>query len=301
MVYVGVGFTLLTVLAMVAGYFHEPHRRPFPNYGWLGIVSLAGAELLMFRGVQPFATYFTPIAWSSYILIVDAAVFSITGRSRLRDAPVTFARMAFLSIPLWLIFEAYNLRLQNWNYAGVPPGWVSVVFGYCWSFATITPAIFETADFAQAVLPPLRVEPWKVPPKVDWVFIAIGCIFLIVPVAIPAQMGAYLFVLIWLGFIFLLDPINRRLGLPSFLSDLAEGFRRRLYGFLASGWICGWLWEFWNNWALGKWHYTFPMFQQWKIFQMPAPGYLGFLPFALEVFTMYVTASWLAGWRRRDP
>jgi hypothetical protein len=41
------------------------------------------------------------------------------------------------------------------------------------------------------------------------------------------------------------------------------------------------------------------MFQQWKIFEMPAPGYLGFLPFALECFTMYVTAAWLAGWVKR--
>ncbi len=39
--------------------------------------------------------------------------------------------------------------------------------------------------------------------------------------------------------------------------------------------------------------------QDWKIFEMPAPGYLGFLPFALECFVMYVTAAWLAGWLKR--
>jgi hypothetical protein len=63
--------------------------------------------------------------------------------------------------------------------------------------------------------------------------------------------------------------------------------------------VCGWLWEFWNNWAAAKWHYVFPIGQGWKIFEMPAPGYLGFLPFALECFVMYVTASWLAGWLKR--
>jgi hypothetical protein len=36
-----------------------------------------------------------------------------------------------------------------------------------------------------------------------------------------------------------------------------------------------------------------------KIFQMPAPGYLGFVPFAMECFAMYVTAAWLVGWLRR--
>jgi hypothetical protein len=62
--------------------------------------------------------------------------------------------------------------------------------------------------------------------------------------------------------------------------------------------VCGWLWEFWNYWAAAKWLYIFPMFQGWKIFEMPAPGFLGFPPFALECFTMYVTARWLVGGRR---
>jgi len=41
------------------------------------------------------------------------------------------------------------------------------------------------------------------------------------------------------------------------------------------------------------------MFQQWKIFEMPAPGYLGFIPFAAECFVMYVSASWLLGWQKK--
>jgi hypothetical protein len=77
------------------------------------------------------------------------------------------------------------------------------------------------------------------------------------------------------------------------VGDFAAGRRSRFYSRLISGFICGWLWEFWNYWAAAKWHYIFPMFQQWKIFEMPAPGYLGFLPFAVECFVMYVTASWL--------
>jgi hypothetical protein len=41
------------------------------------------------------------------------------------------------------------------------------------------------------------------------------------------------------------------------------------------------------------------MFQGMKIFEMPVPGYLGFLPFALECFTMYVSAAWVLGWVKR--
>lgn len=295
----GLAITAATIAILVAGFFRRRRRRAFPAHGWLGIVALVGAECMLFGGIDPVATFFTPIAWSAYILIADAAVLALTNRSRLHDAPVTLARMALLSIPLWLIFEAYNLRLQNWTYVGVPLGWAAALAGYGWSFATITPAIFETSDLVQALLPAMPTEPWKISRAAENAMIACGAAFLIAPLVVPRQIAAYLFVLVWLGFILLLDPLNRRLRLPSFLGDLSDGFARRLYGFLASGWICGWLWEFWNYWAHGKWHYTFPLFQQTKIFEMPAPGYLGFIPFALECFAMYVTASWLAGWLKR--
>jgi len=299
MVTLGVGITAAIVASLVARYFLVRRRRNFPAHGWLGFVALAGAEWLLFHRAEPVSTYFTPIAWSAYILIADAATFAVTGRSRLNDAPLSLARMALLSIPLWLIFEAYNLRLQNWEYAGVPLPWAAAVLGYGWSFATITPAIFETSDLVQALLPPLPGEPWRISRGAENALLIGGAVCLIAPLTVPRAMAAHLFALVWVGFVLLLDPINRRLGLPSFLGDLADGFRRRLYGFLAAGFICGWLWEFWNYWAAAKWHYTFPMFQNTKIFEMPAPGYLGFLPFALECFAMYVSAAWLFGWVKR--
>ncbi|HLV96034.1 MAG TPA: hypothetical protein VKS44_12645 [Candidatus Acidoferrales bacterium] len=299
MIELGIAITAATAAAMVVGFFRSLRRRPFPIHGWLGIVALASAEWLLFHGIEPVATYFTPIAWSAYILIADAAVLSLTGRSRLNDAPITLGRMALLSIPLWLIFEGYNWRLQNWTYVGAPPGWTAIVFGYGWSFATITPAIFETSDLVQAMLPPLPGEAMKFSRTAENVLIVLGALCLIFPLVLPLWVAQRLFVLVWIGFVLLLDPVNRRLGLPSFIGDLSEGFRRRLYGFFAAGWICGWFWEFWNNWAGAKWHYTFPMFQNMKIFEMPAPGFLGFLPFALECFAMYVTAAGLIGWVKR--
>ena len=299
MVTLGVGITAAIVASLVARYFLVRRRRNFPAHGWLGFVALAGAEWLLFHRAEPVSTYFTPIAWSAYILIADAATFAVTGRSRLNDAPLSLARMALLSIPLWLIFEGYNLRLQNWEYTGVPLPWAAAVLGYGWSFATITPALFETSDLVQALLPPLPGGPWRISRGAENALLIGGAACLIAPLTVPREIAAHLFALVWVGFLLLLDPINRRLGLPSFLGDLADGFRRRLYGFLAAGFICGWLWEFWNYWAAAKWHYTFPMFQNTKIFEMPAPGYLGFLPFALECFAMYVSAAWLFGWVKR--
>ena len=209
------------------------------------------------------------------------------------------ARMALLSIPLWLIFEAYNLRLQNWIYTGVPAGWTGALLGYGWSFATITPRFSKPPIWCRRCCRRCPENRGRFRAAAENLLIALGVVCLIAPLVVPRQVAAYLFLLVWIGFILLLDPLNKRLGLPSFLGDLSEGFRRRVYGFFLAGWICGWLWEFWNNWAAAKWHYIFPIGQRWKIFEMPAPGYLGFLPFALECFVMYVTAAWLAGWLKR--
>jgi hypothetical protein len=300
----GLALTAATVASLLLGYFRARRFRAFPAYGWLGWFALLSAEALLFARVEPIATFFTPIAWSAYILIADAAVLAVTNRSRLHDAPIVVARLVFLSIPLWLIFEAYNLRLQNWTYVGLPRAWAAALLGYAWSFATITPAVFETADLVQAVFlasspgPSLEPAPdsWKISRVAESVLMISGAACLLVPLLVPRHAAAFLFALVWIGFLLLLDPLNHLLGLPSFIGDLAEGMRRRLYGFLLAGWICGWLWEFWNYWANAKWFYTFPMFQQWKIFEMPAPGFLGFLPFALDCFVMYVTAAWLLGW-----
>ena len=288
----GLAITFATAAVLVVEFLR--HRQfHLPACGWVGIAILAVAEGLMFHHVEPVATYFTPIAWTAYILLADSAVNAITGHSRLRDTPAEFAEMALLSIPLWLIFEAYNLRLGNWTYVGLPLNRALALLGYGWSFATITPGILETADLVEAFGWFRPAAPLQFSAQAQAIMVTFGAACLAVPLLLPQRTAAYLFALVWVGFIFLLDPINYRLRLPSILGDFAAGRRSRFYSLLISGFICGWLWEFWNYWASAKWHYIFPMFQDLKLFEMPAPGYLGFLPFAVECFVMYVSASWL--------
>src|SRR3979409_1084718 len=100
----GVILTAATVTILIAEFFRV-RRRPLPAHGWLGLIALVCAEFLMFHGVEPAATYFNPLAWTAYILLADAAVFAITGQSRLRDEPRGFMKMAALSVPLWFVFE----------------------------------------------------------------------------------------------------------------------------------------------------------------------------------------------------
>jgi hypothetical protein len=308
MLKIGLILTAATVTIVVLEFFRT-RRRALPAYGWLGLVALLGAQWLMFRGVEPAATYFNPLAWTAYLLLADAATFAISGNSLLRDEPRGILKMAGLSALLWLPFEALNLRLTTWSYIGLRTEWLERWFGYAWAFATITPAIFMTAALVESFgwftpdSPAVRGKPRvrvRVSRGVETTMMAAGAALLVIPPLLPRQNAKYLFGLIWLGVALLLDPINHRLNLPSWLGDLERGYRGRMYSFLLAGWVCGWLWEFWNFWAAAKWTYNFPGLARWKIFAMPAPGYLVYPVFALECFALYVTGAWILSRKYAD-
>jgi hypothetical protein len=289
----GVAATAAAVTLLVLGWFGCQRRAPYPLYGYVGLGIILAGEALLFRRVEPVATYFTPLAWTGYLLAVDAAVFSLRGRSRLVSAPRQFVSAALWSIPLWLIFEAYNLHLQNWTYVGMPAAFWQRALGSLWAFATIIPALLESADLLAALglFKSTSARGWRFWLGNVNLMVIIGALFLAVPLALPAQWAAYLFALVWLGFIFLLEPINLARGHDSLLRDLKQNRGRRLYCLMTAGLLCGLLWEFWNFWASARWVYIFPFAQDWKVFEMPLPGYLGFPFFALECFALYHFAS----------
>jgi hypothetical protein len=267
-------------------------------YGWLGLGVLVVSQALVPWRLPPLARWYTPIMWSAYILLADALVLRRRGASLIHDRPREAAFMATVSIPLWLVFELYNLRLQNWDYFGVPePPWLAAL-GYAWAFATITPGLWETAALldAFAVFAGARGVPRPPSPALLRAGVAVGAVFLVVPPLLPAPARPWAFGFVWLGFVLLLDPLNYRTGRPSFTAAWARGDRGFVYRWLLAGVICGVLWEFWNYWAIGRWEYVgVPVFPDWKLFAMPLAGYLGFPPFALEAFAMYHFVRPLAG------
>ena len=197
------------------------------------------------------------------------------------------------------VFEAYNWRLQNWTYVGLPEPLWQQTLGTLWSFATILPALTETAALLEALgfRQNVSARGWRFWLGRHNLMVIVGVLSLAVPLALPTEFAAYLFALVWLGFIFLLEPVNLARGHESLLADVQRNRGQRLYCLMAAGLVCGLLWEFWNYWAGGRWVYVFPFAQDWKVFEMPLPGYLGFPFFALEFFAMY---SFVSGeWRRR--
>jgi hypothetical protein len=267
---------------------------------WIGLAIMIASEGATLLRVEPFWTWNTPIAWTGFIIFADSIVWHARGASWMRSSPAAFAALAGASIPLWLVFEFYNLFIANWHYVGLPENLALRYLGYAWSFATIWPAIFEGADLiavwrggtaegttaaARTFRPATRQAPFT-PGEVA--SMAAGAMMLGSPLVAPPAVAVYLAAPVWLGFIFLLDPINRYLGGPSLAADLEDGRHARVVNIALSGVLCGVLWEFWNFWARAKWHYTVPIMEDLKIFEMPVPGYLGFPAFALECFTMYV-------------
>jgi hypothetical protein len=100
---------------------------------------------------------------------------------------------------------------------------------------------------------------------------------------------------LWTSLVFLLDPINYWLGLPSMFRDFERGWYGRTLAAMAGGLICGFLWEFWNYWALTKWTYHLPFLgvtEQYKYFEMPLVGLLGFIPFGVECWVMWQLMRW---------
>jgi hypothetical protein len=289
-------------------------------YGIAALTGIVALEALLYAGVEPVRVFFTPMVWTCYIVAVDSAVAALTGRSQLTTNRAEMLCCAAASIPIWLVFEAYNLRLENWTYVGLPEAMIPRLIGYGWSFATILPALFETSDLLLAIAERARSRarsraaasqeraPARAAPAPEETstfgtrvsLFAFGAMCLFFPLVVPKFLAQYLFALVWVGFIFILHPVNSLAGRWSPFHEWAAGRKGRFLSLLAGGLVCGVLWEFWNYWAGGRWVYTFPIMQEHKLFEMPYAGFLGFPPFAVECFMMYdlVAALWGGGWGR---
>jgi hypothetical protein len=271
------------------------------GHAWLGVAVVLGAETLLLAGVPVVGEWFTPLVWTGYVLVVDGVVARLTGRSYLTTARRDLVLVVLASIGVWWLFEWYNaprfwrggedLRGVWWQYHAAEPNPFLRRLGYDWAFATILPALFLTASALRAtVLRRARVRPRRPAPTLLRASVVAGGLFVVLPLVVVSP---WLAPLVWLGWVLLLEPLNYRAGRLSWLRDLERGDASRCLALLASGAICGGLWEFWNYWAVTRWTYTVPYLGHVKVFEMPVLGYLGFPPFALECFAMYV---WLRSW-----
>jgi hypothetical protein len=237
--------------------------------------------------LRPFSDYWFAAVWFGYIFALDALIFARDGRSLFVSQRRVFLAMLPLSAAVWWGFEWANEAVQNWHYlrpTDIPDWYANLVS--CVFFSTVIPAVWETAEWLLGTrwvrrLPRLRGFN---PPKAGvFSLIGLGALSFV----LPLQWPLYFFPLIWGFLVLLLDPINYLQGRPSILGHFARGDWRVPVAFYLGGLICGVLWEFWNFWAFPKWFYTVPFVGFFKIFEMPVLGYLGYGPFAWELYALF--------------
>jgi hypothetical protein len=196
-----------------------------------------------------------PLAWIGVLVALDGLARWRRGASPL-NGPADWLTAAAASVVFWDVFELVDLRLRNWWYVGVPPDPLAgAIFGAV-SFATVLPA----ARLGLVHVP--RAHPVALARGRGWRAM-LGVAMLALALSAPR----YAFPLAWI-----------------FLWPICESIAgaRIPFRVMALGLPLGVLWEA-LNWGCARgWVYTVPFFDRPKVFEMPLPGYLGYLPFALE-------------------
>jgi hypothetical protein len=261
-------------------------KKGFKIYGIIGVILIILVEINFFLKIQPFANWYFPIIWFSYIFVVDSIIYKIKGNSLISNKFKTFLGMVIISSLFWYVFELTNISLNNWQYQGIEGlKNLTPLFTFL-SFSTVLPALFETFELIRSIRlfenKKLKSK-HKITKRFLYITISLGIISFFLPLIFPV----FTFPLIWLGFFLILDPINYINNQPSIIKHLKDKKLAIPLSLLLAGIILGFLWEFWNYWAIPKWTYNIPFLNFFKLFEMPILGYLGYFPFAFELYSMY--------------
>ncbi|MEK6862671.1 MAG: hypothetical protein AABW57_00710 [Nanoarchaeota archaeon] len=262
----------------------------FKIYGIFGIIMILFAELNFYFKIEPFASWYFPIIWFGYIFIIDALIYKLKGHSLIMSRKEQFLKALLLSALIWWLFELINLKTLNWNYLSTTiykePLWFRFFIFRTISFSTILPAVIETYELIKTFKLFNKVKLLNhhdITHKFLHGMTYTGLIMLILTVIYPK----YFFPFIWGAFFFILDPINYLHKQPSIIGYWKSGNIKVPFALFVTGILCGLLWEFWNYYAVVKWSYEIPFVGFFKIFEMPILGYLGYGPFAFELFSMW--------------
>ncbi len=262
----------------------------FKSYGLLGILMILFSELNFYFKIEPFASWYFPIIWFGYIFLIDAIVFKLKGHSLIMSRKEQFVKALLLSALIWWLFEIVNIKVGNWGYVVSSnyqePGWLRFFIFRTISFSTVLPAIIETFELVKTFKLFNKVKLAKhydITPYFLHLMTFLGVMMLILFILYPN----YFFPLVWFAFFFILDPINYLHSQPSIIGYWKNGNIKVPLAIFVTGTICGVLWEFWNYYAVIKWYYQIPFVDFFRIFEMPILGYLGYGPFAWELFAMY--------------
>jgi hypothetical protein len=259
----------------------------FPLHGWLGLLLVAVFWALNWTltGARTHWGFF-PL-WLGYCLTIDALVFWRTGTSLLKRSLGKYVSLFLISAPVWWLFEALNLRTQNWDYIGTAQfSSLEYAFWTTVSFTTVIPAVFGSAELLASFdfVKRLGRGPAIHTDKVTTVgFFIAGWVMLFSMLAWPKVF----FPFIWLSVYFILEPLNVWLGNRSLAQWTEKGDWRPVIALWLGVLLTAFFWEMWNYFSYPKWIYHVSWGDWLHIFEMPLLGYGGYLPFALELYALY--------------
>ncbi|MHB1688415.1 MAG: hypothetical protein ACYCVH_13725 [Ignavibacteriaceae bacterium] len=220
-------------------------------------------------------------------MFVDALVYLRKGNSILSRSIKIFIKLFIISIPVWWLFEALNHFTQNWQYEGreyFSNFQFFLLASLC--FSTVMPAVFETAELVGSfewiskIKITKQIHPNK---KTSYRLLASGIITLIFIILLPD----YFYFLIWVSLYLIVEPVNLLLGNRNLFDYLSTGNWKPVMSLTTGALMCGFFWEMWNYFSFPKWIYYLPGVNFLHIFEMPVLGYLGYIPFSLELFALY--------------
>jgi hypothetical protein len=259
----------------------------FPFYGWIGILLVIIFWYLNWHleGLRTHILFF-PL-WLGYALTVDAIVFYRKGTSLLNRNVKKYFSLFLISAPAWWLFELLNLATQNWIYDGRQFFTdLEYAFYATLSFSTVIPAVFGTAELVgsfewiQKIKPGYKIHPSS---KILIIHFLLGWLMLLLMIIFPQNF----FLFVWMSVFFIIEPVNAWLKNRTLFEHISVGDWRPVFSLWIGCLICGFFWEMWNYLSYPKWIYHVPFVDFLHIFEMPLIGYLGYLPFSLELFALY--------------
>jgi hypothetical protein len=298
-------FIAATVGPLLVRALRSGRRKPpgaavasvFPWWGWAGVVAGAVMWVLAWTRFEWFASFqphtFAPL-WLCYILVVNALSFRGTGHCLMTSRPLFFLTLFPASAVFWWFFEYLNRFVQNWHYGGARFG----AWEYFWyatlPFATVLPAVLSTRELIQPL-------PWLQNGFRHFInlrcrrprLLAVGV--LILAAAGLTGIGVWpdtLFSLLWIAPLLIILSLQSLFQASTILTEVAAGDWRTVISSALAALICGWFWEMWNAGSLAHWRYSIPYVQRFMIFEMPALGYAGYLPFGLECTVIGELIDW---------
>jgi hypothetical protein len=275
-------------------------KKKFARHGWIGLALVGVFWYLNWTLSGPRTQWgFFPM-WLGYCLVVDALVYMRRGTSLLTRSWPKYLGLFVVSAPAWWLFEFLNSRVPNWHYHGAELFTPLQFFLLAsLSFTTVIPAVFGTAELASTFGWIRRLGRWLVIPedkRVVGAFFITGWAMLALLWAWPK----FFFPFLWISVYFILAPLNIWMGNRSLIRWLKVGDWRPVIALWTGVLITAFFWEMWNYFSYPKWVYTVPWVNCCHLFEMPALGYGGYLPFSLELFALYHLASGLFGEKQSD-